>query len=354
MAVTSCRARTLSPLRGVSARLVSGGLERWRRRDTGPSFVDPLQRESLIPALSAEAAREVAAALLGCPVNAATQVPASAEHQVFRIERDDVIAFLKVADAAHLKPELAVLQLLSGRGVPVPVIEAADPDGGRTGFSCVVIRDVGGVPLSHDCAEFAGIGPLLRQVHDVTLGGFGFLIATAGGLIGQDGTWHDAMRQRIQGLELVGEAGLAEPALLARAVAAVDDRIGRLDTPEPGRLIHGDFHPRHVYAADGRVTGIIDWGDASCGDPLYDFGRILHSATVAGGVGHGITVVSQVRQAYGDAPWLQADPTESLLVYAVVFTLAAMHSEFAGGSPWPPWWPAQAAALAAILGALDS
>jgi hypothetical protein len=38
----------------------------------------------------------------------------------------------------------------------------------------------------------------------------------------------------------------------------------------------------------------------------------------------------------------------------VVFTLAAMRSEFAGGSPWPPWWPAQAAALAAILGALDS
>jgi Ser/Thr protein kinase RdoA (MazF antagonist) len=302
MAVTCCRARTLSPLRGVSARQVSGGLERWRRPDTGPSFVDPLQRQSLIPALSAEAAREVAAALLGCPVHAATQVPASAEHQVFRIERDDVIAFLKVADAAHLKPELAVLQLLSGRGVPVAVIEAADPDGGRTGFSCVVIRDVGGVPLSHDCAEFAGIGPMLRQVHDVTLGGFGFLTATAGGLIGQDGTWHDAMRQRIQGLELVGEAGLAEPALLARAVAAVDDRIGRLDTPEPGRLIHGDFHPRHVYAADGRVTGIIDWGDASCGDPLYDFGRILHSATVAGGVGHGITVVSQVRQAYGDAP----------------------------------------------------
>jgi hypothetical protein len=38
----------------------------------------------------------------------------------------------------------------------------------------------------------------------------------------------------------------------------------------------------------------------------------------------------------------------------VVFTLAAMRSEFAGGSPWPPWWPAQAAALAAILGTLDS
>jgi hypothetical protein len=41
-----------------------------------------------------------------------------------------------------VKPELAILQLLAARGVPVPVIEAADPDGAQTGIPCALIRDV--------------------------------------------------------------------------------------------------------------------------------------------------------------------------------------------------------------------
>jgi aminoglycoside phosphotransferase (APT) family kinase protein len=125
-----------------------------------------------------------------------------------------------------------------------------------------------------------------------------------------------------------------------------------LNAPKPGRLLHGDFHPRHVYADRGRITGIIDWGDASSGDPLYDFGGVLHSAVLAGGLRSGIEVVRLVRKAYGEAPWLQEDPLSQLLAYSVVFTLSAMRSEFAGGAPWPPWWPAQATALATILDAL--
>jgi aminoglycoside phosphotransferase (APT) family kinase protein len=35
-------------------------------------------------------------------------------------------------------------------------------------------------------------------------------------------------------------------------------------------LVHGDFYTRHVLARDGRLTGVIDWGDVHLGDPIGD------------------------------------------------------------------------------------
>jgi len=294
----------------------------------------------------------LAAALLGSPVDSATQVPASAEHQVFRVERRGLIAFLKIASDVHVKPELAVLQLLAARGVPVPVIEAADPDGAHTGIPCALIRDVGGIPMSHDSPEFATTGQILRQVHEIGLEGYGSLTCGPAGLHGQDDAWQDSVEQRVQGLEPVAEAGLIDPGLLASAITAVEDNASVLNAPKPGRLLHGDFHPRHVYVEGTRITGIIDWGDTSSGDPLYDFGRILHSAILDKDLSFGIESVKLVRQTYGEAPWLQDDSVRQLLTYGVIFTLSAMRSEFAGGAPWPPWWPAQAAGLATMLDAL--
>jgi aminoglycoside 2''-phosphotransferase len=41
-------------------------------------------------------------------------------------------------------------------------------------------------------------------------------------------------------------------------------------------LIHSDLVDEHVlFDADGRVTGVIDWGDACLGNPAFDFGGIF-------------------------------------------------------------------------------
>lgn len=169
---------------------------------------------------------------------------------------------------------------------------------------------------------------------------------------GQDNAWHDTVEQHVHDLEPIARAGLIDPALLARAITAIKDNTPGLSAPAPGRLLHGDFHPRHVYADGGRITGIIDWGDASSGDPLYDFGRILHSGVLANDLSFGIEAMRLVRQTYGEAAWLQDDPMRQLLTYGVIFALSAVRSEFAGGAPWPPWWPAQATGLATMLDAL--
>src|SRR5262249_9152372 len=36
------------------------------------------------------------------------------------------------------------------------------------------------------------------------------------------------------------------------------------------RLVHADLHGDHVFVRGGHLAGIIDWGDALCGDPYYD------------------------------------------------------------------------------------
>jgi hygromycin-B 7''-O-kinase len=36
------------------------------------------------------------------------------------------------------------------------------------------------------------------------------------------------------------------------------------------RLVHADLHSDRIFVRDGRLAGIIDWGDALCGDPYYE------------------------------------------------------------------------------------
>ncbi len=66
-------------------------------------------------------------------------------------------------------------------------------------------------------------------------------------------------------------------ARLARKTDLITPRIREiwrdaLDTPVdlPPTWIHGDLHPRNVLTAEGKFTGIIDWGDMAGGDPATD------------------------------------------------------------------------------------
>ena len=64
----------------------------------------------------------------------------------------------------------------------------------------------------------------------------------------------------------VGAAKGLEPALRQRVLAAL---AGMSDGD---RLCHGDFHPWNVIVSGDRTT-VIDWIDATCGNPLADVAR---------------------------------------------------------------------------------
>jgi aminoglycoside phosphotransferase (APT) family kinase protein len=283
-------------------------------------------------------------------VLAAAAVSSSAASQVFRLMCGGRTVFLKVAAAADVQREAGVLELARSLGVPVPEIVAADAAGTVTGTPCVLLSRVRGRPSGFGSPAFTLAGPVLRAVHEVTLPGYGLVVASPRGLRGGDPTWAESVRLRTANLTSVADGGLVDPRLLDRAAAAVLARKHLLATPFGSRLLHGDLHPRHVYGRDGVLTAIIDWADASCGSPAFDLGRILHSATMRRqSLRYGFSVLRRFLDSYGDAPWLGAGLTESLLLHATVFVLWAMRCEHEGGSPWAPWWPAQAATLTRLV-----
>ena len=56
----------------------------------------------------------------------------------------------------------------------------------------------------------------------------------------------------------------------SRAAERILREAERLPPSSAYALVHGDFHVRHVLVEDGRVSGVIDWGDVCVGDPSLD------------------------------------------------------------------------------------
>ena len=68
-------------------------------------------------------------------------------------------------------------------------------------------------------------------------------------------------------------AAAAQSSLPPHLVAQVDDYLGRLG-PSDTVFVHGDLCANHVFVKDGRLAGIIDWGDAMATDRHYELIQI--------------------------------------------------------------------------------
>lgn len=72
-------------------------------------------------------------------------------------------------------------------------------------------------------------------------------------------------------LDLISAAQQSSfPAHLIPQIEAYVDRVPPLDTV----FVHGDLMERHVFTANGRLTGIIDWGDAAVFDRHYELAKL--------------------------------------------------------------------------------
>ncbi|GIG54186.1 phosphotransferase [Demequina activiva] len=93
---------------------------------------------------------------------------------------------------------------------------------------------------------------------------------------------------RLRTLEETGDLSSPDAELLRRCFQA------GADTPEPRRTwAHLDLHGANVLTRDGRLAGIVDWGDAAAADPATDLGQ----ACVLVGSAHSDALL----EAYGTA-----------------------------------------------------
>lgn len=267
------------------------------------------------------------------------QVPGFAGDQVFSASTDGAEVILKIADPGGLTAEAAVCDLVRQRGVPAPEVLALEPGGEGIG-AYLIMRHVGGEPVEPTDPLLEAVGGHLRVVHEVELPGFGWLGRHGAELVGAASRWAQWWDEDLAGLAPVVNAGLLPGELVGQVESAMARHSDVLEGVVEGRLLHGDVHPRHIYAQAGRLTGIIDWGDASVGDPLFDLGRLLRADARA---------LDIVLRGYGELAYQGEDLERRLHLYAVAFIVSASVWEFGAGAPWPAWFDHQASALPAHL-----
>ena len=157
-------------------------------------------------------------------------------------------------DRGRLAREARALELAAAIGVPAPSLRFAGLDATPP---VLIMTQVPGLELVADSpdADWTAVGAVLRRWHD------------------------DAPTDRFEphwpagpsvGLDLLDGPGprrrLTPP--VRRSLAEV---LGRLPGVPPTTVVlHGDCAPYHWFLDEGRVSGVIDFGDVGTGDPMQD------------------------------------------------------------------------------------
>lgn len=166
--------------------------------------------------------------------------------------------------APWLLAETRLLPMIVGRlplEVPVPEVVEHDPLVVRHRLVEGTAADAS-VLTREDGRE---VGRFLRRLHDLP----GSVAAAASVRSGAD--------DRRARDELVSAMRSVALPLVPPSLAAVAERL--LDgatTVDAGRLCHGDLVGEHLLVRGGRVSGVIDWGDARVTDPALDLAWALN------------------------------------------------------------------------------
>lgn len=167
----------------------------------------------------------------------------------------------------QLLAECAVLPRLADRlplAVPRPVVLDESPLRVRH----VLVPGEPGDPATLTAEDGDLVGRFLRALHDTDLSEVPELRAPA--------ERHEAL---LADLALLRAAVV--PRLPQDLVAAGNELLDAVAERVPAVLTHGDLGPDHLLRTDGRVTGVIDWGDLRLGDPGLDFAWTLHGTPPA-------------------------------------------------------------------------
>jgi len=172
-----------------------------------------------------------------------------------------------LADWLAREPDLAereaeVLVILEQSQVPTPALVAADVTGDELGAPGVLMTRVSGGPPSPPGPtpiQVDGLAALLPVLHSTP-------VPAGSGL--------RAYRPYDQHLELGPPPWSSDDAMWRRAIEL--HRAFAVDRDDPGLVLtHRDFHPGNVLfdPSTDRVSGLVDWSNASRGRPDVDVGH---------------------------------------------------------------------------------
>lgn len=191
----------------------------------------------------------------------ATESPAGLERvaqgreaEIFAWDEGRVLRLLRRQGGPELvEAEVAAMTAVTAAGVPAPRVYEVVSIDGRPG---VVMERVDGPDLFKVIEKkvwtLRAIARETARLH-ANLN----LVEAPAGLP----SIHERLRHRA-----VRTPGIVPPDLLERGLAVLET------LPEGDRLCHGDFHPGNVLLR-GEEPVVIDWPNATRGDPVGDFAR---------------------------------------------------------------------------------
>lgn len=220
---------------------------------------------------------------LGCEATWVVRVAAFATNAVYEVDADGR-RFVVKASMLHdaLRAEAWACARGADAGFAAPAILGLGRLGTDNSMSAFIMRRVSGEPIVAGHPAFREVGVGLRRLHDMRLPGFGWLAEASWGERGDFSLLHGSWLGFLKGIRgdvrsLADSYVVAAP--VAEAVAAaIDAHADALAAVEVGSLCHGDLKAAHILVDAGRLAGVIDWGDAVVGDPLWDIARFAHRA----------------------------------------------------------------------------
>ncbi|TYB48511.1 aminoglycoside phosphotransferase family protein [Actinomadura chibensis] len=153
--------------------------------------------------------------------------------------------------------EIAALALLAGCEIPTPALVAADPAGAYCDVPALLITRLGGHPprpSPDDLPEYLiQLAAALLAVH-----------ALNGAATMPPYVPHNRLDARVPPRHAL------RPRLWERAF-----EVASRPAPEaPARFIHRDYHADNTLWSYGKLTGVVDWSDASSGPIAVDIARM--------------------------------------------------------------------------------
>ncbi|MEO1635290.1 MAG: aminoglycoside phosphotransferase family protein [Cyanobacteria bacterium J06631_9] len=98
---------------------------------------------------------------------------------------------------------------------------------------------------------------------------------------------------------------------LTPKLQALWQRALRIPATTERRWLHGDLHPRNILSWQGRISGVIDWGDLTAGDVATDLAAIWMLFDSAGARG-------EAMRAYGMPEALVVRSQGWAIIFAVI------------------------------------
>ncbi len=203
--------------------------------------------------------------LAGLPLR---EVDSGWDNALFRLGGELAVRLPRRAAAAPLLAhEQEWLPQLAGElplPVPAPVRRGAPGRGYPWRWS--VVRWLRGAPADRaapDRSQAEPFGAFLRALHRPAPAGAP-ANAVRGVPLARRASVFEARLGRLE-----RAAGLVPPAIPALWRAALAAPIDH-----PPVWLHGDLHPQNLLVEAGAISGVIDWGDITAGDPATDLAAV--------------------------------------------------------------------------------